>query len=75
MLNFDIEVQCIVQWVLLWYSAPSSLNIELNSKLTNCADFVRKQGVRSSEVVLRRSRCWKSEVDEDVKLEWRVANL
>ena len=27
--NYDIEIPCIVQWALLWYSAPSSLNNDL----------------------------------------------
>ena len=28
-LNYDLDVPCVVQWAVLWFAAPSSLNNEL----------------------------------------------
>ena len=28
-LNYDLDVPCVVQWAVLWFAAPSSLNKEL----------------------------------------------
>ena len=28
-LSYDLEIPCVVQWAVLWFAAPSSLNNEL----------------------------------------------
>ena len=38
-LNYDIDVPCSLQWRLLWFSAPSSLNRKLVNNRTKVAKF------------------------------------
>ena len=38
-LNYDIEVPCPLQWALLWFSAPSSLNRNFVNNGTKVAKF------------------------------------
>ena len=42
-LNCDIEVPCPLQWALLWFSAPTNLNLKFvnnGTKVTNFRDTV-----------------------------------
>ena len=38
-LNYDIDVPCPLQWGLLWFSAPSSLNGKVVNNGTKVAKF------------------------------------
>ena len=37
-LNCDMEVPCIVQWWMLWYSAPTSLNNDMTKMMVSMSD-------------------------------------
>ena len=38
-LSYDIDVPCRLQWGILWFSAPSSLNRKFANKGTNVEKF------------------------------------
>ena len=57
--NYDIDVPCVVQWGLLWFSSPSRLNQRFADNGTKVAKHPRnwKHGNGATNVFVEIGRC------------------